>query len=187
MRHLFFCVVALCLLISFTCVAYAQTGPGVKASEPKNIVPVKSTTTKSDPKEDAEAARIIRERRANAQSLLISLASDAGSFRDQRLRARTLARVADTLWDTDPERGRALFRRAWDAAETADKESQQQWQEEIQRQKAKTGGNAAIAGSPNLRGEVLRLAARRDRGLGEEFLGKLRSEKQQESTEAVDK
>ena len=187
MRHSLFCVAVLCLLISFRCVASAQTGPGAKATEPKNIVPVKSTTTKSEPKEDPEAARIIRERRANAQSLLISLASDAGSFRDQRVRARTLARVADALWDTDAERGRTLFRRAWDAAEIADKETQQRQQEEIQQQKAKTGGNVALGGSPNLRGEVLRLAARRDRALGEEFLGKLKSEKQQESTEAAEK
>ena len=187
MRHSFFCVAVLCLLISLTCAAYAQTGPGAKAIEPKNVVPVKSTTTKGEPKEDAEAARIIRERRANAQSLLMSLASDAGSFKDQRLRARTLARVADALWDTDAERGRTLFRRAWDAAETADRESQQRQQEEIQQQKAKTGGNAAISGSPDLRGEVLRLAARHDRALAEEFLGKLKSEKQQESTEAADK
>src|SRR2546423_1340909 len=187
MRHSFFCVAVLCLLISLTCAAYAQTGPGAKAIEPKNVVPVKSTTTKGEPKEDVEAARIIRERRANAQSLLMSLASDAGSFRDQRLRARTLARVADALWDTDAERGRTLFRRAWDAAETADRESQQRQQEEIQQQKAKTGGNVAISGSPDLRGEVLRLAARHDRALAEEFLGKLKSEKQQESTEAADK
>ena len=117
----------------------------------------------------------------------MSLASDAGSFKDQRLRARTLARVADALWDTDAERGRTLFRRAWDAAETADRESQQRQQEEIQQQKAKTGGNAAISGSPDLRGEVLRLAARHDRALAEEFLGKLKSEKQQESTEAANK
>ena len=187
MRHSFFCVAVLCLLISLTCAAYAQTGPGAKAIEPKSVVPVKSTTTKGEPKEDAEAARIIRERRANAQSLLMSLASDAGSFKDQRLRARTLARVADALWDTDAERGRTLFRRAWDAAETADRESQQRQQEEIQQQKAKTGGNAAISGSPDLRGEVLRLAARHDRALAEEFLGKLKSEKQQESTEAANK
>src|SRR5437763_8262236 len=185
MRHSFFCVAALCLLISLTCAAHAQTG--AKATEPKNLAPVKSTTTKSEPKEDAEAARIIRERRANAQSLLISLASDAGSFKDQRLRARTLARVADALWETDAERGRTLFRRAWDAAETADKESQQRVQEEIQQQKAKTGGNVAVSGPPDLRGEVLRLAARHDRALAEEFLGKLKSEKQQESTEAADK
>ena len=72
MRHSFFCVAALCLLISLTWVAYAQTGPGAKATEPKNIIPVNSTTAKSEPKEDAEAARIIRERRANAQSLQTS-------------------------------------------------------------------------------------------------------------------
>src|SRR3989449_2859886 len=187
MRHSFFCVAALCLLISLTWLAYAQTGPGAKATEPKNIIPVNSTAAKSEPKEDAEAARIIRERRANAQSLLMSLASDASRYNDQKLRARTLARVADALWDTDPERGRTLFRRAWDAAETADKESQQRLQEEIQQQKAKTGGNVAVSGPPDLRGEVLRLAARRDRALGEEFLGKLKSEKQQESTEGADK
>src|SRR5256712_8108001 len=187
MRHSLFCIAVLCLPISLTCVAYAQTGPGAKATEPQNIIPVKSAATKSEPKEDAEAARIIRERRANAQSLLMSLASDASRYNDQKLRARTLARVADALWDTDPERGRTLFRRAWDAAETADKESQLRLQEEIQQQKAKTGGNAAVSGPPDLRGEVLRLAARRDRALGEEFLGRLKSEKQQESTEAADK
>jgi len=187
MRNSFFCIAAFCLLISLTGSAYAQTAAGAQASEPKNIVPVKGTTTKDEPKEDAEVARIIRERRANAQSLLISLAADAGSFRDQKLRARTLARIADVLWDGDPERGRTLFRKAWDAAETADKESQQRLQEEIQQQKAKSGGNAAVSGPPDLRGEVLRLAARRDRALGEEFLGKLKTEKQQEATEAADK
>src|SRR3989441_6155217 len=187
MRHSFFCVAVLCLPISLTCVAYAQTDPGAKATEPNNIAPVKSTTAKSELKEDAEAARITRERRANAQSLLISLATDAGRFNDQRLRARTLARIADALWDIDAERGRTLFRRAWDAAEIADRESQQKLQEEIQQQKAKNGGNAAVGGQPNLRGEVLRLAARRDRALGEEFLGKLKSDRQQESTEAADK
>ena len=187
MRHSFFCVADLCLLISLTCVAYAQKGPEAKATEPKNIVPVTSTTTKSEPKEDAEAARITRERRANAQSLLISLATDAGRFNDQRLRARTLARIADALWDIDAERGRTLFRRAWDAAEIADRESQQKLQEEIQQQKAKNGGNVTVGGQPNLRGEVLRLAARRDRALGEEFLGKLKTEKQQEATDAADK
>ena len=38
--------------------------------------------------------RILRERRANAQSLLISLASDADRYNDSKLRARTLARMA---------------------------------------------------------------------------------------------
>lgn len=132
---------------------------------------------------DAEAARILKERRANAQSLLISLAADAVKFNDQTLRARTQARIADVLWDADPERARTMFRAAWDAAETADKEAQQKLQEEVARQKAKNG-SAAVSGPPNVRGEVLRLAAKRDHALGEEFLEKLKIEKQQEATDA---
>src|SRR5712691_673099 len=73
----------------------------------------------------AEADRIRKERQSQARSLLISLASDAQSFRDQALRARSLARIADALWDMDAEQGRTLFRRAWEAADTADKESQE--------------------------------------------------------------
>ena len=46
---------------------------------------------------DGEAERLLRERRANAQSLLISLAADAATYTDQRLRARTLARIGDAL------------------------------------------------------------------------------------------
>jgi hypothetical protein len=125
----------------------------------------------------------LRERRANAQSLLISLAADARNFSDQTLRARTQARIADALWDVDPERARTMFRNAWDAAEIADAEGQRRMREEAQRQKDKTG-NSAIVGPPNVRGEVLRRAARRDRALGEEFLAKLKVEKQQEATEA---
>src|SRR5260370_950623 len=71
----------------------------------------------------AEADRIRKERQAQARSLLISLASDARSFRDQTLRARSLARIADALWSVDPEQGRTIFRKAWEAAETADRES----------------------------------------------------------------
>ena len=128
---------------------------------------------KSDAK--AEADRIAKERRAQARSLLISLASDARSFRDQTLRARTLARIADALWDTDVERGRELFRKAWEAAGSADQETVRKRQEDIQRQRARTGGGYAIPSYPNVRGEVLRLAARRDRELGEEFLESLKA------------
>src|SRR6266478_7665536 len=101
---------------------------------------------KSDPK--AEADRIVKKRRAQARSLLISLASDARTFRDQPLRARSLARIADTLWDVDAEQGRTLFRKAWEAAETADQNH---------------GPYNLGEGPLNLRREVLKLAARRDR------------------------
>jgi hypothetical protein len=103
----------------------------------------------------AEYERIRKERRAQARSLLISLATDARSFRDQTLRARSLARIADALWDSDPEQGRTLFRRAWEAAEIADRESKEPL---------------------NLRREILTLIARRDRALAEEFLQHLKEE-----------
>ena len=124
----------------------------------------------------AEADRIAKERREQARSLLISLASDARSFRDQTLRARTLARIADLLWDTDVERGRELFRKAWEAAVSADQDTARRRQEDIQRQRARTGGGYAIPSYPNMRGELLRLAARRDRDLGEEFLQSLKAD-----------
>ncbi|HSP62257.1 MAG TPA: hypothetical protein VLQ90_04675, partial [Pyrinomonadaceae bacterium] len=133
---------------------------------------------------DAEAARILAERRTQARSLLLSLAADARNFSDQMLRARTQARVADALWDADPERARALFRSAWDAAELADREGQERLQEDIRQAKAKTGGGYAVTTPPDLRREVLRLAAKRDRALGEELLGKFKTQKEQEETEA---
>ena len=94
------------------------------------------------------------------------------------MRARTLARIADALWDTDVERGRELFRKAWEAAESADQETARKRQEDIQRQRARTGGGYAIPSYPNVRGDLLRLAARRDRELGEEFLQSLKADQQ---------
>jgi hypothetical protein len=116
----------------------------------------------------AEATRLRNERRSQARSLLISLASDARSFRDQTLRARCLARIADALWDVDAEQGRALFRKAWEAAETADENPAPY-----------TLGQRP----PNLRGEVLKLIVRRDRRLAEEFLEKLKADQKLNESE----
>ncbi|MGH3851451.1 MAG: hypothetical protein ACRDRT_17455, partial [Pseudonocardiaceae bacterium] len=114
------------------------------------------------------------------------LASDAGRYNDQTLRARTQARIADVLWEADPERARSLFRKAWESAEIVDQEGQRKMQEDIKQQEAKRG-SVAVSGPPNIRGEVLRLAARRDRPLGEEFLAKLKLEKEQVATGLNDK
>src|SRR5258707_1489353 len=172
----------LCLL-SISFVVRSQPAAKTATNEQPAVAPAKHAAAESKAARDAEAARLLAERRAQARSLLISLAADARNFNDQTLRARTQARIADALWDADPERARTMFRSAWDAAEIADAEGQRQMREEAQRQKDKTG-NSAIVGPPNLRGEVLRRAARRDRALGEEFLAKLKVEKQQEATEA---
>lgn len=146
--------------------------------------PAAVETAKVKTERDLEAERILRERRENAQSLLISLASDAERYDDQKLRARVVARIADVLWNADRERARAMFRKAWDAAEQADADSRRRMQEEVAEQKAKSG-SVAIAGQPNIRNEVLRLAAKRDHALGEELLAKLKFENQQEADEVA--
>jgi hypothetical protein len=102
---------------------------------------------------------------------LISLANDAGTFKDQMLRARTLAQVADLIWQTDADRARALFRQAWHAAEIADADAQQRMQEEAREQQAKSGGYA-VTSPPDVRKQVLHLAVKHERSLGEEFLAK---------------
>ena len=122
--------------------------------------------TKTNTEEaDADAAQ----QRTIAISLVTSLADEARTFKDQTRRARVQARAADVLWDTDPDRARELFRRAWEAAEIVDAESARKRAEEIK--KLEAGGEPVVVrGGPDLRSEVLRLVAKRDRKLGEEFL-----------------
>lgn len=138
----------------------------------------------SKPVNNAAAERAARERRATALSLLVTLADDVRSFTDQRLRARTQARIADAIWDADPDQGRALFRRAWDAAELADQESARRLEEDRKRQQA-DNGSVALTLPPDLRSEVLRLAAKRDRPLGEELLDKLKEARKLEATDTA--
>ena len=114
---------------------------------------------------EAEAAQ----QRTVAISLVTSLADEAKSFKDQTRRARVQARAADVLWDTDPERARELFRRAWEAAEIVDAEAAKKRAEEMKRLE-RDGEPVVVRGGPDLRSEVLRLVAKRDRKLGEEFL-----------------
>lgn len=137
---------------------------------------------------NADADVELKERRARARSLLVSLSSDARMFHDQTLRARSLARIADALWKVDAEQGRLLFRKAWEAAEVADQENDKKLQEEIRQQQARTGGGGyAVNTPPNIRREVLRLAARHDRALSEEFLEKLKVQKLEAGTSATTK
>ncbi|HEX5874452.1 MAG TPA: hypothetical protein VFY60_07365 [Pyrinomonadaceae bacterium] len=122
---------------------------------------VKTTTEEAD----AEAAQ----QRTIAISLVNSLADEARGFKDQTRRARVQARAADVLWETDPDRARELFRRAWEAAEIVDVESAKKRAEELKRQED-AGEPMVVRGGPSLRSEVLRLVGKRDRKLGEEFL-----------------
>ena len=134
----------------------------------------------------AQDAKTMKIRRQQARSLLMALSSDARAFPDQTLRARSLARIADALWTVDAEQGRLLFRKAWEAAEVADQENAKKVEADIQQQKAKTGNSGyAISLPPNIRREVLRLAAKHDRPLGEEFLEKLKAERAEAAAAAA--
>lgn len=124
-------------------------------------------------KPNADAADPMAEvRRASAVSLVSTLADEARTFSEPALRARVQARSADALWDTDKEKARALFRRAWEAAETADRDNANLSDAE-RRRRAIAQGGAGARGLLNMRREVVILASRRDRDLGEEFLAKL--------------
>ena len=159
-----------CLLLAVTVTTAAQSTESNKQAARPRTAPAKSAAA-------AEADAETKERHGRARSLLMALSSDARTFNDPTLRARSLARIADALWQVDAEQGRLLFRKAWEAAEGADVESDRKMQEEIRQQKARTGGAYTYNLPPNVRREVLRLAARHDRALSEEFLEKLKTQK----------
>jgi hypothetical protein len=169
-------LVVLCLALYGTLI-HAQTTEK-PATPPKTAAPKSAAIT------EEELAQ--RERRVKARALLVALSSDARTFRDETLRARSLARIADALWQVDAEQGRLLFRKAWDAAEAADIESDKKLQEEIRQQQLRTGSKGYVVNDPpNIRREVLRLAAKHDRALGEEFLEKLRVQKLEAANSAT--
>src|SRR6185369_16563621 len=159
-----FAVIALSLCFSVSSVALAQ--------------PKKAKTNNEEA--DAEAAQ----QRTVAISLVTSLADEARSFKDQTRRARVQARAGDVLWDTDPERARELFRRAWEAAEIVDADAAKKRAEDMKRMES-DGGPVVVRGGPDLRSEVLRLVAKRDRKLGEEFLKALDEAAEKEKSEAA--
>ena len=142
-----------------------------------SVCAVAQKKAKPNTEEDADAAQ----QRTVAISLVSTLADEARSFKDQTRRARVQARAADVLWDSDPERARELFRRAWEAAETVDAERHAA----EMRRMAGEDGQVVVRGGPSLRGEVLRLAAKRDRKLGEEFLKALDEAAEKERAEAA--
>src|SRR4030095_14549807 len=163
----------------FLCTFFISTPTNAQTVDSKQTDTTKASPTKTA--KDANAERAARERKSQARSLLIALAVDARTFRDQPLRARSLARIADTLWTIDPEQARSMFRKAWEAAEFADQESDRKLREEVAQQKTRTGGSFAINLPPNLRREVLRLVAGHDRLLGEEVLEKLKKQSKESS------
>ncbi|MFN2454132.1 MAG: hypothetical protein ABR577_07915 [Pyrinomonadaceae bacterium] len=182
MIHRLYLYAAMSCLIVLPALAAAQQ------PMPTTTMPASSKTKASD--KIATAARrepdpVAEQNRLTAISLLTTLADDARSFRDEALRARVQARAADALWETDKKRARELFRRAWDAANLADTESQRRI-EETRRAARDSGKPTARLNPPNLRAEVLRLSSRRDRALGEELLASLDTDKDRNAPNATE-
>ena len=161
MKRLVFCSF---VLSASLCAVVAQTPEATPAPKAAPPTTTKAKAAKVDPLE--------KERRDTALRLVNDLADEARTFRNEMLRARVQSRAADTIWDTDQERARALFLRAWDAADSADREALRKIEEE-QRARRERGEAFAWRSPPNLRNEVLRAATRRDRALGEELLAKM--------------
>jgi hypothetical protein len=175
------CSASFCL-IALTLLAQAQTPTATPSA--KDAPAAKATSTKKTAASRTAADPLAEQRRMTAISLLSTLADEAKGYHDQVLSARVLARAADALWDSDTERARTLFRRAWEAAESADADSARRMEEDVRKMTQDTG-SAAITTPPNLRNEVLRLAARHERTLGEEFLKKLEESKEHEDANSV--
>ncbi|MDQ1591556.1 MAG: hypothetical protein QOG71_2183 [Pyrinomonadaceae bacterium] len=164
-----------CLLSLLLQPVHAQTA-AASTAQPKKPAATAATKTRTGGAADPLAA----ERRANAIALVNALADESRGFRDQTLKARVQMQAGDALWETDKERARALFRRAWDSAEAADTENMRRGEEQN-----RAAGRPSTRGLniPNLRGEVLRLAAKRERALGEEFLVRMEEARKRETGE----
>jgi hypothetical protein len=150
-----------------------------QAPQSKESAPTKTTKKVAATRAGGASNPLAEQRRTTAITLISSLADEARSYQDPTLRARVLARAADALWETDAERARNYFQRAWDAAEAADAESQRLLEEDIRRQQRESG-TVSVTSPPSLRNEVLRLAARRDRALGEGFLKRIEGGRERE-------
>src|SRR6185503_3911550 len=91
---------------------------------------------------------------------LSALATDAQTF-DPALRSHIQTQVANLVWNFDRSFARDLFLKAWEAAESADREAGE-------KQQSDESSNPREA-----RREVISAVCQRDRNLGEELLAKL--------------
>ncbi len=124
------------------------------------------TPSATSAKDDSE----LRQRRSVAFSTLEALAIEARSYRDEPLRARVQARIADAIWEQDRDAARTLFRRAWDVAEALETSAPATTPNMPGRMPA---GRTPPRPRANLRREILQLVAKRDRQLGEELLKRM--------------
>lgn len=169
----------LCGLLILPVVADSQTA---RQNLPTEISSVKAAS-KNNKEPNEQAVLMAEQRKTTAVSLLLSLADEARSFRHESLRSSVQARAADALWQAEPERARQLFRRAWETAESVDEAGEkraEQARRDFLSGKTKIG---FVPPPPNLRSEVLRLAAERDRALADEFFAEMNEAEEKKTAE----
>lgn len=137
------------LLGLLTPVAHGQT-----------TTPKTSKTKAAEAKARAAAAA----RKIRAKQLIEEVVADSKLVDSLADRAEIQAEAAYELWPADRNRARVIFRMAWDAASTADKESLK-----IQAE-SKARDPQASTHLSFVRGYVLENTAARDRALADEFL-----------------
>ena len=157
----------------------------VSAQTSRGKPPVQERPATSDPPIQDEANLLAEVRRTTVLALVSSLADEARDYRDETLRVRVQARAAEALCDSERERARALFYRAWEAGDTADRAGERRVEDERKRLLSGQGGPSFIPLPPNLRLEVLRFAARCDRELSEKLLASLEEERKDDTSEAA--
>lgn len=172
-------LIVFCCVISVGSIAKAQSSRSTRTPQSGD----RRVRTKSSLENDA--AKLQEARVAFAIQVVSSLAEEARSYKDESLSVRIQARAADVLWIADRNRARALFVRAWDAAQTVDKEGKRRNKEERQRFLSKRGGTGFIPPPPNLRAEVLRLAYLHDPALAEGFLAKMEEENKRDEEDST--
>lgn len=163
-----------CLLV-LSCSSLSQT------KTQKTVAAERAEDRKTNVGSDATEAQ----RRTFAASMVISLGTEARSYKDLTLRPRVLARAADSLWDADRVTARALFIRAWEAAEAADADDSTITPNIKDAKLAAHISALKKLDGRDLRVDVLSLASRRDRALGEQLLAKMKSEVARASDEAT--
>lgn len=172
-------VVVFCCVVSIGSIVTAQSPDSKPTPQSKN------SPAGAKPPLESETARFQKARVAFAIQVVSSLADEARSYKDESLSVRTQARAADVLWNVDRVRARALFVRAWEAAQSIDKEGQRRNNEERQRFLSGRGGTGFIPAPPNLRAEVLRLAYLHEPALAEGFLAKMEEENKREEEDST--
>jgi hypothetical protein len=174
------CCALIALTLGFLVLNSVPTN--AQSARPVSSPEVKQTQVTNQATAD-DAVRLKEARLAFAIQVVSSLADEARGYKNEALRITVQARAADILWEVDEQRARTLFDRAWDAAQTIDKDERRRNNEARRRFLSGQGGTGFIPPPSNLRLEVLRLASIHDRSLAERFLAKMEEENKREDEE----